>query len=288
MEDELKSADPALFIEHLEALMDPWRVLTSPVFIGMDRVPQDRPLLFVGNHTLFGLIDAPFLVLELYKRHKIWVRSLGDHLHFKVPGWGSMLKYYGVVDGTRRNCNMLMEAQEAILVFPGGAREVSKRKGEKYKLIWKERLGFIRMALRHGCTIVPFSAVGVEDSFDILIDSEEIFNSPLGKVLRRLKVREDAVWPIAKGIGLTPLPRPQRLYFHISEPISTTEWAGKDDDDELCRALRRQVAAAVTEGIDHLIEYRRTDPKRDILPRVLHEAGRRIFGGIDAMGKAKT
>ena len=37
-----------------------------------------------------------------------------------------------------------MERGEAILVFPGGGREVMKRKDEDYVLIWKERLGFVR------------------------------------------------------------------------------------------------------------------------------------------------
>ena len=279
MSEDLKADDPAAFIGRLNKLMEPWRVLTSPIYLGMERVPrEDRPLLFVGNHTLYGVLDAPFLALELYNQHGIWMRSLGDHIHFKVPGWGRMLKRYGVVDGTRPNCDKLMEAGEAILVFPGGAREVAKRKGEKYQLIWQERLGFVRMAVKHGCTIVPFSAVGVEDGFDILIDADEILASPVGRVLRRLGVREDVIWPISRGLGPTPLPRPQRFYFHIAEPIPTRAFQGQQGDDEVCRALRAQTSAAIEAGIDHLIEYRRGDPQKHIVPRLLHEAERKAFG----------
>ena len=32
-------------------LLEPWRLLTSPVFRGVERVPTDRPFLLVGNHT---------------------------------------------------------------------------------------------------------------------------------------------------------------------------------------------------------------------------------------------
>jgi hypothetical protein len=34
-----------------------------------------------------------------------------------------------------------------VLVYPGGGREVAKRKGEKYQLLWKERVGFARLAI---------------------------------------------------------------------------------------------------------------------------------------------
>ena len=44
------------------------------------------------------------------------------------------------------------------------------------------------MALRHGYTVVPFSAIGVEDALDIVVDADELFASPLGPVLRKLKI----------------------------------------------------------------------------------------------------
>ena len=50
-----------------------------------------------------------------------------------------------------------------MLVFPGSGREVTKRKGEAYKVIWKERTGFARMAIEHGYPITPFASVGPEE-----------------------------------------------------------------------------------------------------------------------------
>ena len=46
-----------------------------------------------------------------------------------------------------------------MLLYPGGAREAFKRKGEKYKLFWPKRQEFVRMASRFGATIIPFAAV---------------------------------------------------------------------------------------------------------------------------------
>ena len=46
-------------------------------------------------------------------------------------GWRDFLAGFGAVDGTRENCAALMREGESILVYPGGAREVFKRKSEK-------------------------------------------------------------------------------------------------------------------------------------------------------------
>jgi 1-acyl-sn-glycerol-3-phosphate acyltransferase len=55
-----------------------------------------------------------------------------------------------------------MRRGELVTVFPGGGREVNKRKNEQYKLVWKNRLGFARLAIQHGYPIVPFASVGAE------------------------------------------------------------------------------------------------------------------------------
>ena len=173
------------------------RWLSSPVLLGLDNVPKRGPVLYVGNHNMFGVIDATMLVVELYERRGVSLRGLGDRVHFKLPVWRDLLRSYGVVEGTRDNCAELFEAGEHVLVFPGGAREVAKRKGEKYQLMWKQRVGFARMAIRHGVTIVPFSSIGVEDAFDILLDANDIIKSPAGGILERLGVRGDLLMPLA-------------------------------------------------------------------------------------------
>lgn len=52
------------------------RALVAPVVRGAENVPdgavKERGVLFVGNHTQFGLYDLPFLMYELYLRgHKV-------------------------------------------------------------------------------------------------------------------------------------------------------------------------------------------------------------------------
>jgi 1-acyl-sn-glycerol-3-phosphate acyltransferase len=62
-----------------------------------------------------------------------------------------------------------MEAKQNILIYPGGGQEVLKHSSVlKYPLLWKEHLGFARLAIKHGYPIVPCASVGMEDMIDIV------------------------------------------------------------------------------------------------------------------------
>jgi 1-acyl-sn-glycerol-3-phosphate acyltransferase len=262
-----------------EVLLEPWHWLTAPVLSGLGNVPTDRPVFFVGNHSLMGVLDVPLMLLALYERRGIFVRSLGDHLHFRIPVWRDLLARFGTVDGTRGNCRALMRAGESLLVFPGGGREVFKRKGEKYRLIWKNRIGFARLAIEFGYTIVPFSAVGAEDCYDILVDGNDVLKTRLGPVVERLAPRPDMIPPLVRGVGLSLLPKPQRFYFHFARPIETAGLAGEQNDEAVCFALRERVRRAVERGIALLLARRQRDPDRALGPRLLHQLDGSLAGG---------
>ena len=77
---------------------------------------------------------------------------------------------------------------------------MAKRKGEKYKLMWKDDAEFVRLAMRFQCTIIPFASVGTEDAFNIAMDSDEIMRSPAGPAIRRMMDKAgmgpDSAYPI--------------------------------------------------------------------------------------------
>ena len=261
-------------VDAAQLLLRPWQWVTAPKFYGLARIPRDRPLLFVGNHTLFGVLDVPLLGMALYERCGIFVRSLGDHLHYRIPVWRDLLNRLGTVEGSRENCRALMRAGESILVFPGGGREVFKRKGERYRLIWKNRCGFVRLAIEHGYPILPFAAIGAEECYDILLDGDEIRRSPLGPIIERFVPRPDEIPPLARGVGLSMLPRPERFYFWFGAPIETRHLAGRENDAAVCLALREDVRHAIERGIHALLAARRRDPQRAFSTRVLRQLSR--------------
>jgi 1-acyl-sn-glycerol-3-phosphate acyltransferase len=270
-------------IRELDRWMQPWKRLISPVSIGIERIPERGPVLLTGNHTIYGMLDIPMLGLEIWEKRGRAVRGLGDHNHFAVPVWRDLLRQIGAVRGTREVCGRLFEAGEAVLVFPGGGREVMKHKHERYRLIWKERIGFARMAIQYGVPIVPFASVGVEDMFEIVADAEDLLRSPLGRLLHALHVDEkpwfrhgEIVPPLARGKGFGPLPRLERQYFLFGEPIDTATLAGRHEDSEACFALRRQVQSAIETQIAQLLELRGADPERYPVQRLLRRLSARL------------
>jgi 1-acyl-sn-glycerol-3-phosphate acyltransferase len=248
----------------------------APEYLHMERADPERPTLFVGNHSVFGVLDVLLFADGLYRQRGISLRMLADRNHFKLPLWRDFVEQTGAVLGTRANCAALMRRGEHILVFPGGAREVFKHKGEAYRLIWKERYGFVQLAIQHGYSITPYATVGAEEAFDVLLDSRDYMQTPLGRYLERRGIADrylrggEEFPPVVRGLGLTAIPRPEKLYFSIGKPIETARYEGRTNDPALLRRLRSRVGRALEKLIAELQEYRARDTRQGMLRRVLN------------------
>lgn len=256
-------------VKQMFNLFKPLFWLNDPVFYDAHLIPAEGPVLFVGNHTLMGLWDASILWFKLYNENDIFTYSLGDRAHFHVPFWRELAAKFGMVEGNRETCAELMDKKQYILVFPGGSREAFKNKGEAYQLQWGDRTGFVKMAIEHQCTIVPFSAVGAEECYELVWDSHDILASPLGILLKQFGVRKDMVVPLVKGVGLTPLPRPQRFYYKFGNPISTESYKGMETNMESVLELKNIVRENVEKGIHDLLEIRDNDPNKNLFHRIM-------------------
>jgi 1-acyl-sn-glycerol-3-phosphate acyltransferase len=276
------AVDPTL-VGELDRLLQPLKRALSPVAVGLEHVPREGAVLLAGNHSIYGLIDIPMLAFEVFEATGRLVRGLADHNHFALPVWRDLLQRFGAVRGTRENCAELFRRGEAVLVFPGGGREVFKHKHEQYRLIWKERVGFARLAIEHGVPIVPFASVGVEDMFEVVLDADDLLASPVGGLLRALRITEqpwfrhgEVVPPVSRGRGPVGIPRIERQYFLFGAPISTEPWAGRHEDPKACYELREQVRGVVEAGIAGLREVRAQDPERYPVQRLLRRLARRF------------
>jgi 1-acyl-sn-glycerol-3-phosphate acyltransferase len=221
----------------------------NPVFYGLENVPLDpsSKLMFVGNHTMMA-IDLPVLLLGLLQERGLFVRTMGDHAHFHIPGWKGILQKMGIVDGTRDTCRALIRDKQPVLIYPGGAREAFKKKSDpKYALFWADHKGFARMAIQEECTIVPVTVLGMEDMITVLYDI------PANKLLKR-----DLSVPAMKPPG----PRQyQRLYYYFGRPISTAVFQ-RNDSEANATHLRDECQGAILSGLRFLQAVQRVDPDR--------------------------
>jgi hypothetical protein len=77
--------------------------------------------------------------------------------------------------------------------------------------------------------------------------------------------------PLPRGVGPTPFPRPERLYFWFGQPLDTAEYHGVADDGDAAREVRDTAKAAVENGIQTLFAERERDPHRSLLARLRHD-----------------
>jgi 1-acyl-sn-glycerol-3-phosphate acyltransferase len=268
----LRAPPPERFRWANEAL----RWYFAPEYLHLERADASRPTLFVGNHSVYGVLDVLLFADGLYRERGICLRSLGDRLHFRFPVWRDFVAQTGTVLGSRANCAALMRRGEHVLVFPGGAREVFKHKGEAYRLIWKERYGFVRLAIEHGYTITPYATVGAEECFDVLLDSRDYMSTPLGRYLKATGIVDrhlrggEELPPLVRGLGPTVIPRPEKLYFSIGRPIDLARYRGRSGDPGALRRVRARVGRSLDRLIAELRAYRAQDTGQGNLRRWLN------------------
>lgn len=300
--DEPPSASPRVRVnpsndrmwERAGALMAPWKALTAPLLLGTEHLPSvspahgapsglQRPVLFVANHTFLGLYDTPVVMHELYLRG-IKVRGLAHEGHFMGPAKG-LFEEFGAVKATPRAAFKLLSEGEAVLLFPGGAKEVLKRRGQEYKLLWNKEQDFIRLAARTNAIIIPFACLGGDDAFKFALDSDEVLANPvLGPAVRSLYQRfapdlnpQETVYPLTALPLPSPVPIPspipvpssiERIYISFRKPIDPAALLTDRRDPAASSAVYYAVQQSVLDGIEELKAFREADPDRNIGARL--------------------
>ena len=258
------------------------------------------PVLFVGNHQLYGFLDLPLVVEEIYAQTGVLVRALAHPVVFssssssrsnggganessgaeaRSGGGGGLVNYeqFGAVPVGPRTLFKLLSRGDNTLLYPGGVREAFKstKKGEMYQLFWppaSEGGDFARVAARFGATIVPVAAIGAEEGFEMVLDADELLQLPvIGDRIAEGAKRTPAGRPGERFVSPVSVPKvPGRYYFLFGAPIDTR---GVDATDrEACAALYTSVQAELESSIRFLLEKRDQDPYEPVLPRAAVEA----------------
>jgi 1-acyl-sn-glycerol-3-phosphate acyltransferase len=166
--------------------------------------PPAGPCIYVALH------GAGYLVTDLvvagyalcWREHLLHggpriplrVAAARSRIERALPGLPLVKRDLGLVDPSQASCLAALRAGEQLLVTPGGSREAQPRRGRGfYRLRWRGRDGFARLALATGAPIVPLAVVGGAEAYP-------------GFRAGRL-----SFW--------SPLPLPVRLDVAVGEPI---------------------------------------------------------------------
>lgn len=209
---------------------------------GIENVPTQGRCLLISNHSgqlpLDGVVIGTSLLLD--RDPPRMIRSMVEKFATRLPFFGTFCIRCGQVTGLPENCRKLLENEESVLVFPEGARGISKPFQNRYQMTQFGH-GFMRLALETGSPIVPIAVVGAE---------EQIINvGDIPFLARLLNMPNVPVPPLALVMGpmaMWPMPVKYRVYF--GEPL---HFEGDANDDESVIATK---VAVVRDAIDKMLQ----------------------------------
>jgi 1-acyl-sn-glycerol-3-phosphate acyltransferase len=252
-----RTSPPPLDREAFERMLRRTRFLRhwfQPTIEGVEHIPAKEGALLVTNHGHFGL-DLPVLIGLIHEHTGRALRSLGDRLVFATPIVRDLAHDMGIIEGEPEATIGLLEDDELVLVYPGGAREALCAPEDAYRLQWEGSRGFIRTALHAQKPIIPVAGIGNEELYVQVVSQERVRQSGLGRVISEW-LGDKYVTPIYMGLGV--LPFPTELHYIIGDPIYLPQDPEAVLDETLVAKLHEQVMEATQQLIDRGLEQRRT------------------------------
>ena len=198
---------------------------------GLERIPEEGPVLLVGNHSGGNLTpDTGVFTLAFNTYFGVERRfyQLAHNLILSWPGLG-FLRKYGTVAASPENADEALKSGAALLVYPGGDYEVHRPSWDRAKVDFGGRKGFIRLALKHGVPMVPVVSVGGQETALFLSRGEGLARLLRLDKLLRLKVLPVSLaipWGINVGDMLGHIPAPAKITTQVLQPIDLRERYG--------------------------------------------------------------
>jgi 1-acyl-sn-glycerol-3-phosphate acyltransferase len=212
---------------------------------GIDHVPRDGRFLLIGNHSGQLPFDAAMVgttVLADAPSPRL-VRSMVERWSAELPFVSSLFVRTGQIVGDPTVCARLLEAEEAVMVFPEGARGINKLFAQRYQL-GSFGHGFMRLAMETRAPIIPVAVIGAEEQAPAVVDIK-----PLARLLGFPAM--PLIFP-----QILPLPLPVKYRIWFGEPI---EFEGSaDEDDEVVAGHVKQVKHTIQRMIAHGLDQRRS------------------------------
>jgi 1-acyl-sn-glycerol-3-phosphate acyltransferase len=237
-DDWLDAWDPAYIRTTLPALRAMSKIYFRAEVHGLSHIPAEGPILLVGNHSGGTLIADTFVFAQAFYDHFGPLRrfhQLAHDLVFRLPGARASLSRYGTVPASPDNMKAALERDAALLVYPGGDHETYRPSWESDKIDFAGRTGFARLAIEHGCAIVPVVAIGGQETAFFLGQGRD-----LARRLRLDRLLRVKVFPaqVAPPFGLTIMdlpgrvPLPAKIVVRVLPKIDLKKRLGNNADPD--------------------------------------------------------
>ncbi|HMV14428.1 MAG: acyltransferase family protein [Chitinophagales bacterium] len=198
---------------------------------GLENIPKEGRCLIIANHSGQLPIDGMMLGYAVVTNPHAPRAPKGMYERFvpQVPFISSIFSQWGGTVGDPENCIKMLENDEAVIVFPEGARGISKSYKKKYQL-QRFGLGFMYMAIQTKSPIIPVGMVGFEESM--------INFGNIDFLERFLK------FPAAPA--LVPFVFPSKVIINIGKPMTfegdiSREYQVNEKVDEVKKEINRLI-----------------------------------------------
>lgn len=268
-------------VERAASLLDgPLKAFFNPVVRGLERIPRGAGL-YVANHNGGVLFPDVYIVASAIFRARGLIDTpyaLAHDLAIRPRYLNELFAPLGAVRAAPENAHRLFEAGHKVLVYPGGDVENLRPFRDRDRIVFGERRGYVRLAIREGVPIIPVVSSGAHSSMLVLDDGGRIARLLGADKLLRVKVCPVVLsFPWGLTIGLPPpyLPIPTRIYTEVLEPIhfEKTGPAAAADSDYVEQCHLR-VIDAMQVVMTRLAKERHADKRLYQLSRLRHFASR--------------
>lgn len=234
---------------------------------GWENIPKTGKVLLIGSHN--GGLAAPDTVMMTYD---LFQKFGTDRLAYALmepkiwqvlPGLARLATQVGTIQPHPKLARAALRRGAAVLIYPGGAKDVFRPYSMRNKIYFHGHKGFIKLALQEEASIIPFISYGAHSTLIVLAD---IY--PQLKQLHKLGMPwlgdiDPGVFPIYLGlpwlVAFGPLPNiplPVPLHTRVCPEITferSGEEAARDRKyvnhcyDLVCEQMQRELDRLVQE-----------------------------------------
>jgi 1-acyl-sn-glycerol-3-phosphate acyltransferase len=176
--------------------------------VGLRNLPKSGPYMVVTNHSL-ATYDILLLFGAIYQNTRRITRPLVDRAFWRVPYLGNIMNFFGSVQGSHDGGKQLLAEGNIVAVAPGGMQEALRTSDERYQVRWRKRRGFARLAMEAQVPVILAACPRADDLYAVYPNFLTSF------IYEKLRMP----LPLARGIGLTIIPRPVKLVHYLSEAM---------------------------------------------------------------------
>lgn len=130
---------------------------------GLEHLPVNGPALIVYYHGAIP-VDIYYLIARVVLERERLIYTVADRFLFKIPGFAIISESCHVSPGTIQSCVSILGDGNLLAISPGGVYEAQF--GDScYELLWRNRIGFAKVALEAQVPIVPMFTENLREAF---------------------------------------------------------------------------------------------------------------------------